>query len=147
MRFGDVRGQDRALCVFYGLFTLGGFAVMAGMAAGYVAGHLDGGPTGVVRDFLTEALGNLASRFIYADLTLIWLVLAGYMIVEARRHRIRHVWAYIVGAPALALCVSFPLFMLVRQLKIAAGDGPPGPPGPPGPRSAPMDTTTRGTRR
>ncbi|CAL9647257.1 hypothetical protein SUDANB176_06511 [Streptomyces sp. enrichment culture] len=121
------REKDRALCLFYGLFTLGGALVMGAMAVTYVVRHSDGGPAGVVREFLDDALSNPASRFIYADLTLVWIALAGYMVVEARRHGIRFVWAYIAGAPLLALCVSFPAFMYVRQLKIAAARDAPGP--------------------
>jgi hypothetical protein len=66
-----------------------------------------------------NALVNEASVFIYADLTLVWIALSVFMVVEARRLGIRYVWAYIAGAPLLALNVTFPLFMLVRQLKIA----------------------------
>ncbi|MGW1071750.1 DUF2834 domain-containing protein [Streptomyces sp. NPDC002537] len=120
MRFADVRGRDRSLCVFYGLFTVAGFVVMGWMAVAYVLEPHDGGPVGVVRDFLHDATTNLASQFVYADLTLVWIALAGFMIAEARRLGIRYVWAYIIGAPVLALCVSFTLFMLVRQLKKTA---------------------------
>ncbi|MBO8187701.1 DUF2834 domain-containing protein [Streptomyces spirodelae] len=127
-RFSDVRGRDRALCAFYGLFSVAGCLVMGAMAVTYLVRHREDGLLGVVREFIREALTNLASRFIYADLTLVWIALAAFMIVEARRLGIRHTWAYIVGAPVLALCVSFPLFMLVRQLRIArtpaSGSGP-----------------------
>ncbi|ADI03340.1 hypothetical protein SBI_00219 [Streptomyces bingchenggensis BCW-1] len=123
-----MRGRDRALCLFYGLFTVGGFLVMASMAVAYVLNHRENGPSGVVRDFLRDAVTNAASRFIYADLTLVWIALAGFMVVEARRLGIRYVWSYIIGAPVLALCVSFPLFMFIRQLKIAsAAKGAPSP--------------------
>ncbi|RLU81336.1 hypothetical protein CTZ27_32885 [Streptomyces griseocarneus] len=112
--------RDRALCVFYGLYTVVGFVAMGWMAVDFIVGHSDGGTSGVIGDFLRDATTNLATKFVYADLTLVWIALAGFMISEARRHRIRFVWAYIIGAPLLALAVSFPLFMLVRQLKLAA---------------------------
>jgi hypothetical protein len=113
-----VSRRDRALCACYGLFAAGGFVIMVWLAVSYIVRHRGSGVFGVVTDFLHDALANPAAGFIYADLTLAWLALAAFMIVEARRLGIRHVWAYIAGAPLLALCVSFPAFMFVRQLKI-----------------------------
>ncbi|MFI5534096.1 DUF2834 domain-containing protein [Kitasatospora sp. NPDC051853] len=124
MRLRDVRGRDRALCVLYGTSALIGAAVMGTMAVTFVVRTADAGPGGVVAAFMRDATSTFASQFIYADLALTWAALGAYMIVEARRLNIRHVWAYIVGAPALALIASYGLFMLVRQLKIAAGVGP-----------------------
>ncbi|MEV4921583.1 DUF2834 domain-containing protein [Streptomyces roseoverticillatus] len=127
MRLRDVHGRDRSLCVFYGLFGLAGTAVMGALAVAFVRENVDAGPYGVVRNFVHDALTNLASQFVYADLVLIWAALSAFMIVESRRLGIRYVWAYIAGAPALALCASFSVFMYVRQLKIAAaGAGPAG---------------------
>lgn len=123
-----MRGRDRALCLFYGLFTIGGFLAMTSLIVAYVLKHREDGPYGVLEDFLRDAMTNAASRLIYADLTLVWIALAGFMVVEARRLGIRYVWAYIIGAPLLALCVSFTLFMFIRQLKIAyAAKGAPNP--------------------
>ena len=113
--------RDRALCVCYGLFAAVGFAIMMSLAVSYVLEHSNSGIFGVAGDFLRDATANPATVFIYADLTLVWIALAAFMVVEARRHRIRYVWAYIIGAPLLALCVSFPAFMFVRQLKLTKG--------------------------
>lgn len=112
-------GTHRMLCVCYGLLTVAGFLVMAGMALAYVLKQGDANLFRVAGDFVGEALSNLAGGFIYADLTLVWIALSVFMVHEARRLDIRHVWAYIVAAPLLALAVSFPAFMFVRQLKIA----------------------------
>ncbi|MFD7406338.1 DUF2834 domain-containing protein [Streptomyces sp. NPDC059866] len=144
MRLGDVQGRDRALCTLYGLFAVGGCLVMGTLAIVFVVRNADAGPLGVIENFLRDATRNLASQFIYADLALIWAALAAFMIIEARRLGIRHVWAYIVGAPALALVVSFSVFMYVRQLKIAALNDAPAEP-----TSTAMTThaTTRGTQR
>ncbi|WP_307808245.1 DUF2834 domain-containing protein [Streptomyces oryzae] len=147
--FAETRGRDRALCLCYGLFSVGGCLLMGAMAVTYVLDHADGGPLGLVADFLRDATTNLASRFVYADLVLVWIVLAAFMVAEARRLGIRHVWAYIVGAPVLALCVSFPVFMFVRQLKIAAAREKPHParvrlPAATGPATS---GETRGTQR
>jgi Terpene cyclase DEP1 len=119
----STHGRDRVLCVCYGLGTAVGFLVMAGMALAYVLKQGDANLLRVAADFVREALSTLAGGFVYADLTLVWIVLAVFMVHEARRLGIRHVWAYIVAAPLLALAVSLPAFMLVRQLKIARKEG------------------------
>ncbi|WP_328952905.1 DUF2834 domain-containing protein [Kitasatospora purpeofusca] len=119
--------RDRALRLMYALCGGAGFLVMATMAVTFVVRNADAGPWGVMRNFLRDATGNLASDFVYADLALTWAALAAFMVVEARRWRIRHVWAYIVGAPALALVVSFSVFMYVRQSRIAAAREPAAP--------------------
>ncbi|MEV0187064.1 DUF2834 domain-containing protein [Kitasatospora purpeofusca] len=120
MRPPEPHERDRRLRLMYALCAAAGFLVMATMAVTFVVRNADAGPWGVVRNFLRDATGNLASDFVYADLALTWAALGAFMVVEARRWRIRHVWAYIVGAPALALVVSFSVFMYVRQSRIAA---------------------------
>ncbi|MCP3753885.1 DUF2834 domain-containing protein [Streptomyces sp. TBY4] len=119
-RLSEVRGKDRALCFLYGASALIGLVVMGTMAVAFVVQNADAGAAGVVENFLRDSTTNLASQFVYMDLVLVWAAVGAYMIVEGRRYGIRHVWAYIVGAPAIALIVTYGLFMLVRQLKIAA---------------------------
>ncbi|WP_234370938.1 DUF2834 domain-containing protein [Streptomyces sp. XY431] len=123
MRPPEPHQRDRRLRLMYALCGGAGFLVMATMAVTFVVRNADAGPWGVMRNFLRDATGNLASDFVYADLALTWAALGAFMVVEARRWRIRHVWAYIVGAPALALVVSFSVFMYVRQSRIAAARG------------------------
>ncbi|MFD5146003.1 DUF2834 domain-containing protein [Streptomyces sp. NPDC058401] len=119
-RLSEVRGRDRALCFLYGASALIGLIVMGWMAVAFVVQNADAGALGVVENFLRDSTTNLATQFVYMDLVLTWAAVGAYMIVEGRRYGIRHVWAYIVGAPAIALIVTYGLFMLVRQLKIAA---------------------------
>jgi hypothetical protein len=40
------------------------------------------------------------------------------MVIEARKHGIRFVWLYIVGGAGIAISVTFPLFMIARELRI-----------------------------
>ncbi|MGF1425091.1 DUF2834 domain-containing protein [Kitasatospora sp. LaBMicrA B282] len=112
--------DDRFLCRMYALFAAVGTLVMGTLAVAFVVRDAAAGPIGVVTDFLHDATRNLASCFVYTDLALTWAALGAYMVIEARRRRIRHVWAYLVGGPALALIASFSLFMYVRQRRIAA---------------------------
>jgi hypothetical protein len=120
VRFRDTRGRDRAWCLCYALFAVGDLLATSSLAVVYAVRHSDEGTVPLVGDFVRDALANPAAGFVYADLTLVWIVLAVFMVVEARRLGIRHVWVYVVAAPLSALSFSFPAFMFVRQLKIAA---------------------------
>jgi hypothetical protein len=40
------------------------------------------------------------------------------MVIEARKHGIRFVWLYIVGGAGIAISVTFPLFLIARELRI-----------------------------
>ena len=69
--------------------------------------------------FLEDARANPAARSITADIALIVLAAAIFMLVEARKRGIRFVWAYILGGLIVAISVTFPLFLLARELKSA----------------------------
>jgi hypothetical protein len=40
------------------------------------------------------------------------------MVIEARKHGVRFVWTYIVGGLAIAISVTFPLFLIARELRV-----------------------------
>jgi Terpene cyclase DEP1 len=44
------------------------------------------------------------------------------MVIEGRKHNVKFVWAYIVGSFFVAISVSFPLFLLARELRIGGSD-------------------------
>ena len=46
------------------------------------------------------------------------------MVVEARKHNVRFVWTYIVGAFFIAVSVTFPLFLIARELRMGTSEGP-----------------------
>jgi hypothetical protein len=119
-RLRDIRGRDRALCLCYGLFAVGDLVIVCAIAIWYAVIHHSLGVFGVIGHFFLDALANPAGWFVYTDLTLMWFVVTVYMLIEARRHRIRFVWLYVIAAPLSALSVSYPAFMYVRQLTIAA---------------------------
>ena len=49
---------------------------------------------------------------------LFFLAAAILMVVEARKHGVRFVWAYIAGGFAIAISVTFPLFLIARELRV-----------------------------
>lgn len=75
--------------------------------------------------FLTEFLRDLnvtaASRSITADILLFALAAIIFMVIEARKLAIPYVWAYIIGGMLIAISVTFPLFLIARERKLAAG--------------------------
>lgn len=75
-------------------------------------------------DFLSDFVADLkltpASRSITVDIALFFLAAAVFMVLEARKHRIGFVWAYILGGALVAISVTFPLFLIARQLRLGS---------------------------
>jgi hypothetical protein len=46
------------------------------------------------------------------------------MVIEARKHGVKFVWLYIVGGFAIAISVTFPLFLIARELRMGTSDAP-----------------------
>jgi hypothetical protein len=70
--------------------------------------------------FWPDTLATPASTSITVDLGLLLLPLFAVMILEARRLAIRFVWLYIVLGLLVAISVTFPLFLIARERRIAA---------------------------
>jgi hypothetical protein len=54
------------------------------------------------------------------------------MVIEARKRGVRFVWLYLLGGALIAISVTFPLFLIARERRIAASDPT---------RLGPVDTT------
>ena len=65
---------------------------------------------------------NPASRSFTVDIALLLLAVAILMVIEARRLGVKFVWAYIIGGFAIAISVTFPLFLLARELRLEKSD-------------------------
>ena len=70
--------------------------------------------------FLTDLRVNPATRSISIDLSLFLLAAAIWMVREARRIGLRFVWAYVVFAFLVAISVTFPLYLLAREVRMAS---------------------------
>ena len=57
-----------------------------------------------------------------ADIFLLGLAVAILMVIEARRVGVKFVWAYIIGAFAIAISAVFPLFLIARELRLEKSD-------------------------
>ena len=108
-------GRDRLLCGLYGLLALGALLGTWSQNIRFFRQHDNGGLTG----FLDACYANAASSSISNDIIFVALAAIAFMVVESRRLGIRFVWAYALGALVIAISVTFPLFLLARQLKLA----------------------------
>ena len=104
-----------ALCVLYGVA-----AVLALFGTwGHNAEYLSHGYLGANLQFWTDTLANPASRSITVDLLFLVIVVALWMVLEARRLNMRWVWAYLLAGMLIAISVSVPVFMIHRQRTLA----------------------------
>lgn len=69
--------------------------------------------------FWKDTLANPAAASITLDLGLLLIAVVIWMVLEARRLGMPYVWLYIVGSFLIAISVTFPLFMLVRERRLA----------------------------
>ncbi|MBE1546599.1 hypothetical protein GGC64_000607 [Mycobacterium sp. OAS707] len=75
-------------------------------------------PGGFLLDFLNDSKVTPASRSLSADIVLFFLSAGILMVIEARKHGVKYVWAYIAGGFAIAISVTFPLFLIARELRV-----------------------------
>ncbi len=107
----------KALCVGYGIIGLiaivGTWGNVIGLLGEY--GFLNG-----TLKFWQDVLVNESSRFITIDVLFLGLAVVVWMVLEARRLQIRGVWLYVVFGFLIAISLAFPLFMIHREVKLAA---------------------------
>jgi hypothetical protein len=70
--------------------------------------------------FWTATLATPASISVAVDLALFFLAAAALMVIEARRLEIRWVWLYVALGFLVAISVTFPLFLIARERRLAA---------------------------
>jgi membrane associated rhomboid family serine protease len=110
-------GSDRLICIVYAVIAVGALIATWGTEnLKFFALPNNGGALG----FITLAYANPAAASIANDLVFLLLAAFTLMIVEAKRLGIRFVWVYMLLSFAIAISVMFPLFMIARQMKIAA---------------------------
>ncbi|SEH84338.1 Protein of unknown function [Mycolicibacterium rutilum] len=79
---------------------------------------------GFLTVFWQDTKVNAASRSITADIALFLLAGIVFMVFEARKHGIRFVWVYVIASFFTAISVTFPLFLLARELTIHREQAP-----------------------
>jgi hypothetical protein len=69
--------------------------------------------------FFQALYANGATASITNDILLYALAGCIFMVLEARRLHMRHVWVYILLSFLIAVSVMFPLFLIARQIKMS----------------------------
>ncbi len=109
------------LCAFYGLIALVALIMTWSQNLLYVTG---GHPAGFGQYVLDLKMSGAARSFT-VDIGLYLLAGAGLMVSEARRLGVRLVWLYVLFGFAIAISVTFPLFLIAREMRLAKTDNAP----------------------
>lgn len=107
--------QQRWLVGFYALVAAAALAATWGQNLQYVWAT---GDFSALNQFLPDLRANPASRSISVDIGLFLLAAAAFMVIEARRLGVRFVWLYVLFGFMIAISVTFPLFMIARELRL-----------------------------
>lgn len=106
--------SSKVLCGCYAAIALAALIGTWSQNAAYL-----GEPATFLTAFFQDLTVTAASRSFSADLLLFFLSAAILMTVEARKHGVRFVWVYIIAGVLIAISVTFPLFLIARELRIA----------------------------
>ncbi|MET2010679.1 DUF2834 domain-containing protein [Microbacterium chocolatum] len=72
-----------------------------------------------MNDFVTDLVtGGPAVSSITVDLLVVAIAGSVFILVEARRLRMRFGWLYVVGSAVTAFAFTFPLFLAMRQRRL-----------------------------
>ena len=107
--------SEKILCAVYGVIAVSALVVTQVNNIAFFLQPQNGGIVG----WISALYANPAVASFTNDI--MFYVVAGYifMVVEARRLGIRHVWLYLLLSSIVAVSVMFPIFLIVRQIKIA----------------------------
>lgn len=109
-------GSRRALCIVYAVLAIGALVATWSQNLAFFAASPDAGIAG----FLAGGYANHAAASLTNDLLFLSWAAIVWMVVEARRHGIRFVWLYVALSFVIAISVTFPLFLIARERRLAA---------------------------
>jgi len=78
---------------------------------------------GFMDHFMNDLKQTPAGRSYTGDLVVLAFAAVVVMVVEARKHGVKYVWLYVLGGFAIAISVTFPLFLIAREMKMDPVDG------------------------
>ena len=109
----------KVLCVIYGAIAVAALIATWSQNLAYFDK-----PARFLVDFMNDSKVTPASRSLTVDILLFALAATILMVIEARKHGVKFVWLYIAGGFALAISVTFPLFLIARELCMGRSDAP-----------------------
>lgn len=110
-----MKRSEKALCVLFAVLAAGGLVTTVSQTIAFLRTPDNGGLPGLLDQMYATPASAAASN----ELTFLTLAAVVFMIVEARRLNMRHLWAYIVAGCLVAISMAFALFLLARQVKLA----------------------------
>jgi hypothetical protein len=110
----------KVLCAVYALIAVAALIATWSQTVAY----LHGSPADFFVNFWHDAKVTASARNITADILMFGLSASVLMVIEARKHGVRFVWLYILGGFFIAVSVTFPLFLIAREMRIGASDPP-----------------------
>lgn len=114
---------QKLLCAFYAVVAA--LALYATWSQNIQLMSPGMGPLDPYAAFVEQMRVNPASRSIAVDIGFFLLAAAAFMVVEARRLGVRFVWLYILLGFLVAISVTFPIFMIAREMRLAANPNAP----------------------
>lgn len=113
-------GGQRLLIGFYALVSAAALIATWSQNLAYTGA----GVVSAFQLFVQDTRVNPASRSITVDIGFFLLAASAFMVIEARRLRIGSVWLYILFGLLIAISVTFPLFMIARELRLGPAAKP-----------------------
>lgn len=68
--------------------------------------------------FIEGSMANFAASSITMDIFIAGITYIVWLFPEAKTHGIRHAWIYLILMMFVAFAFAFPLFLLVREIKM-----------------------------
>ena len=109
----------KVLCVVYGVIAVAALIATWSQTLAYS----DKG-AGSLLAYWKDARILPASRALTSDLMLFGLAAVIFMVVEARKLGIKFVWLYVAASYIIAISAAFPVFLIVREIRISKSDAP-----------------------
>jgi len=109
------------LCAFYGLIALTALVMTWSQNLLYFQGDHTAG----FGQYILDLKASGSARSFTVDIGLYLLAGTGLMVTEARRLGVKWVWLYVLLGFVIAISVTFPLFLIARELRLAKLKTPP----------------------
>ncbi|MDP3738635.1 MAG: DUF2834 domain-containing protein [Hyphomonadaceae bacterium] len=107
---------SRNLCIFYAAVALVALIATWSQNLTYFLGDT-ASPDRM--QYLYDLKASAASRSFTVDIGLYLLAGTGLMVAEARKLGVKLVWLYVIFGFIIAISVTFPLFLIARELRLA----------------------------
>lgn len=115
----SISTSRKVLCVAYGAISVAALVATWSQNAAYFDK-----PARFLVNFLNDSKVTPASRSLTVDILLFLLAAMILMVIEARKHGVKFVWLYIAGGFTIAISVTFPLFLIARELRMGTSGAP-----------------------